>query len=322
MSASRSGFDLDAKYIRLDGEILLTGVQALVRVVFDQVRADRRRGLRTAAFVSGYPGSPLGGFDQALARTGPLLDEHDVRWVPGINEELAAAAVWGSQQDNLAPLAQHDGVVGLWYGKAPGVDRSGDAFRHGNLHGAGRNGGVLVAAGDDPASKSSTLPNSSQVALYDAGMPVLAAGNTQEVLDLGLHGFALSRYSGLWASLKMVTAVCDGFGAATVSPDRIRSVQPELSFDGRPWRHVQRPKLFLPARSNWRGSYSTSAPRRPRPTPGRTGSTWSRWTRLAHGCASCPTATPTGRSARPSPSWGWPTTTTCARPASGWSGSE
>ena len=239
-------FDLDAKYRVTDGGILLTGVQALARVVFDQIRADRRRGLRTAAFVSGYPGSPLGGFDQTLARTGALLAEHDVHLVPGVNEDLAATSVWGSQQDNLAPLKAHDGVIGMWYGKAPGADRSGDVFRHANLHGVGTNGGVLCSVGDDPQSKSSTLPGASEVALYDAGMPVLTPGTPQEVLDLGRHGYELSRYSGCWVGFKIVTSVADGFGSAEVGADRITVVQPELSFGGAPWRFAQRPQFFLP----------------------------------------------------------------------------
>jgi len=242
----RPDFDLDAKYRVTDGGILLTGVQALARVVFDQIRADRRHGLRTAAFVSGYPGSPLGGFDQTLARTGALLAEHDVHLVPGVNEDLAATSVWGSQQDNLAPLKDHDGIIGMWYGKAPGADRSGDVFRHANLHGVGTNGGVLCSVGDDPQSKSSTLPGASEVALYDAGMPVLTPGTPQEVLDLGRHGYELSRYSGCWVGFKIVTSVADGFGSAQVGADRITVVRPELSFGGAPWRFVQRPQFFLP----------------------------------------------------------------------------
>jgi indolepyruvate ferredoxin oxidoreductase len=239
-------FDLDAKYRITDGAILLTGVQALVRVVFDQLRADHRRGVNTAAFVSGYPGSPLGGFDIALSQSGSILDELGVKWIPGINEDLAAASVWGSQQDNLAPLKEHDGVIGMWYGKAPGVDRSGDAFRHANLHGPGRNGGVVCAVGDDPQSKSSTLPSASEIALYDAGMVVLAPGTGQEILDLGRHGFEISRYSGCWSALKIVTAVADGFGTASVHPDRITPRHPDLSFDGVPWQFRQIPRLFLP----------------------------------------------------------------------------
>jgi indolepyruvate ferredoxin oxidoreductase len=247
MTVTTADFDLEAKYRVTEGGVLITGVQALARVLFDQIRADRRRGLSTAAFVSGYPGSPLGGFDQTLQRSGPLLGEHDIHWMPGVNEDLAATAVWGSQQNNLAPLSRHDGVIGMWYGKAPGVDRSGDAFRHANLHGAGTNGGVLCAVGDDPQAKSSTLPNSSEVALYDAGMPVLVPGTPQEVLDLGRHGYELSRFTGCWTGLKIVTAVADGFSSADVAVERIVPSLPELAFDGRPWRFVQAPQFFLPA---------------------------------------------------------------------------
>ena len=246
VSNSPADFDLDAKYRVTDGGVLLTGVQALARVVFDQIRADRRRGLNTAAFVSGYPGSPLGSFDQTLQRTGALLTEHDVHWVPGVNEDLAATAVWGSQQDNLAPLKRHDGVIGMWYGKAPGVDRCGDVFRHANLHGAGTNGGVICAAGDDPQSKSSTLPGASEAALYDAGMPILVPGTVQEVLDLGRHGYEMSRYTGCWTGLKIVTAIADGLGSADVAPGRISSAYPELTFDGQPWHYQQLPTFFLP----------------------------------------------------------------------------
>jgi len=245
-TASFAGFDLDAKYRVTDGGVLITGVQALARVLFDQIRADRSRKLNTAAFVSGYPGSPLGGFDQILERNASLLAEYAVRWVPGVNEDLAATAVWGSQQDNLAPLSGCDGVIGMWYGKAPGADRSGDVFRHANLHGVGASGGVICAVGDDPQSKSSTLPGASEVALYDAGMPVLVPGTPQEVLDLGRHGYELSRYTGCWAGLKIVTSVADGFGSADVAPGRVSPVLPELSFDGRPWRFAQRPTFFLP----------------------------------------------------------------------------
>lgn len=238
--------DLAGRYTATTGSALLTGVQALVRVIFDQIRADRAAGRRTAAFVSGYQGSPLGTFDLTLARTGPLFAEYDVTLLPGVNEDIAATSVWGSQQDHIAPLARHDGVIGMWYGKGPGVDRSGDAFRHANLHGIGRGGGVVAAAGDDPSAKSSTLPHGSEVALYDAGMPVLAPGTPQEVLDLGRHGYELSRFSGCWAGLKIVTAVADGFGEVVLDPGRIRAVRPQIAFDGVPWAFSQRPMLFLP----------------------------------------------------------------------------
>ena len=167
-------------------------------------------------------------------------------WVPGVNEELAATAVWGSQEPLLGPLRSHDGVVGMWYGKGPGVDRCGDVFKHANFKGTAPNGGVLVLAGDDPMAKSSTLPTQVEPTFYDAQIPVLYPGSMQEVIDLGLHGIALSRYSGLWTAFKVVTTVADGFGIAEVAPDRVVPVDPGLEIDGQPWRHVQRPGLVTP----------------------------------------------------------------------------
>ena len=232
-------YGLDDRYQLVEGDVLLTGVQALVRLPFDQVRADRHVNRRVGVFISGYEGSPLGGYDQALMREPALCAEHDVCLRPAVNEELAATAVWGSQQDRLGPLDGRDGVVGIWYGKAPGVDRTGDVFKHANLMGVAPNGGVVVLAGDDPSSKSSTVPSHSEVALSDAQMPVLAPGSPQEVLDIGLHAFALSRFSGLWTAMKIVTDVADGFATVTVGPARILPVLPELSFEGVPWHHRQ-----------------------------------------------------------------------------------
>ncbi|MCY3644514.1 MAG: indolepyruvate ferredoxin oxidoreductase family protein [Acidimicrobiaceae bacterium] len=239
-------FDLDQKFTLGRGRVLVTGVQALVRLPIDQHRADAARGLRTATFISGYQGSPLGTVDLTIERNLDLLTAHDVVWVPGVNEELAATAVWGSQEPLLGPLARHDGVVGMWYGKGPGVDRCGDVFKHANFKGTAPNGGVLVLAGDDPMAKSSTLPTQVEPAFYDAQIPVLYPGTMQEVIDLGLHGIALSRYSGLWTAFKIVTTVADGFGVAEVAPDRIVPVDPGLEIDGEPWRHVQRPGLVTP----------------------------------------------------------------------------
>ncbi len=239
-------FDLDRKFTLERGRVLVTGVQALVRLPIDQHRADAARGLRTATFISGYQGSPLGTVDLTIERHLDLLTAHDVVWVPGVNEELAATAVWGSQEPLLGPLARHDGVVGMWYGKGPGVDRCGDVFKHANFKGTAPNGGVLVLAGDDPMAKSSTLPTQVEPAFYDAQIPVLYPGTMQEVIDLGLHGIALSRYSGLWTAFKIVTTVADGFGVAEVAPNRIMPVDPELEIDGEPWRHVQRPGLVTP----------------------------------------------------------------------------
>ena len=239
-------FDLDQKFTLERGRVLLTGVQALVRLPIDQHRADAARGLRTATFISGYQGSPLGTVDLTIERNLDLLTAHDVVWVPGVNEELAATAVWGSQEPLLGPLAHHDGVVGMWYGKGPGVDRCGDVFKHANFKGTAAGGGVLVLAGDDPMAKSSTLPTQVEPAFYDAQIPILYPGTMQEVIDLGLHGIALSRYSGLWTAFKIVTTVADGFGVAEVAPDRVVPVDPGLEVDGEPWRHVQRPGLVTP----------------------------------------------------------------------------
>ena len=239
-------FDLDQKFTLERGRVLLTGVQALVRLPIDQHRADAARGLDTATFISGYQGSPLGTVDLTIERNKALLDAHDVVWVPGVNEELAATAVWGSQEPLLGPLRSHDGVVGMWYGKGPGVDRCGDVFKHGNFKGTAPNGGVLVLAGDDPMAKSSTLPTQVEPAFYDAQIPILYPGSIQEVLDLGLHGIALSRYSGLWVAFKIVTTIADGFGIAEVAPDRVVPTCPELEIDGRPWQHTQRPGLVTP----------------------------------------------------------------------------
>ena len=185
------------------GRVYLTGVQALVRLPLDQRRRDAAAGLRTAGFISGYRGSPLGTYDLALWQAKELLDEHHVRFEPGVNEDLAATAVWGSQQANLLPGPKYDGVFGMWYGKGPGVDRSCDALKHGNYAGASPKGGVLVLTGDDPGAKSSSIAHQSEHALIHCGIPVLNPSSVQEYLDLGLYGFALSRYSGCWVGLQV-----------------------------------------------------------------------------------------------------------------------
>ena len=228
-------FSLDDKYDREEGQIFLTGIQALVRLPLDQHRADKRRGLHTGTFISGYRGSPLGGYDVELDRQRARLDGHHVTHQPGLNEELAATAVFGSQLASTLPNARYDGVLGIWYGKGPGVDRTGDAFKHGNLAGVNRTGGVLALAGDDPSCKSSTVASSSEAALFDALMPTIYPGNAQEVLDLGLHGFALSRASGCWVGMKIVTNVADSGGVAEVGIDRISTVMPTVELDGRPF---------------------------------------------------------------------------------------
>src|SRR5215510_12727262 len=246
MAAQSQSFSLDAKYTHETGRIYLSGIQALVRLPLDQHRADQRRGLRTATFISGYRGSPLGGLDQTLQRERTLLEAHHVVFSSGLNEDLGATAIFGSQMVGLFPRPKYDGVLGMWYGKAPGVDRTGDAFKHANYAGVGKNGGVLALVGDDPVSKSSTLPSHSEVALYDALMPTIFPGNVQEIIDLGLHGFMLSRISGLWVGMKIVTNVADEAGTAEASPDRVVPVIPTVELDGRPFQHAINVNLIPP----------------------------------------------------------------------------
>jgi indolepyruvate ferredoxin oxidoreductase len=211
---------LDDKFRLERGRAYLTGIQALVRLPMDQMRRDRRSGLNTAAFISGYEGSPLGGYDLALGRVRPLLDEHHIHFVPGLNEDLAATSIFGSQLVHVSGESKYDGVVGIWYGKGPGVDRSGDIFRHANLSGTGRNCAALVLGGDDHVSKSSSIPHQSDLSFYNFGMPVFYPGNTQEILDYGQLAIALSRFSGAWVAMKMVTNVCDGGSTVDLDPER------------------------------------------------------------------------------------------------------
>jgi indolepyruvate ferredoxin oxidoreductase len=217
---------LSDKYELEHGSVYLTGIQALVRLPVEQMRRDRAAGLNTGAFISGYEGSPLGGYDIALAREQSLLERYNVHFQPGVNEDLAATSVMGSQIIDTMGPAKVDGVVGFWYGKGPGVDRTGDAFRHANMAGTGRNSAAIVLAGDDHSSKSSTIPHQSDFSLFNLAIPFFYPGNTQEILDYGLFAVALSRYSGAWAGLKLVTDICDGGGSVTVSPDAPQIVVP------------------------------------------------------------------------------------------------
>ncbi|MBS1893254.1 MAG: indolepyruvate ferredoxin oxidoreductase family protein [Actinobacteria bacterium] len=211
--------ELADRYRLLEGKALMSGVQALVRVTLDQRRRDARQGLDTALFVSGYEGSPLAGFDLELQRNHELLSEHGILHRPAVNEELGATAVLGSQLAHLQPDALHGGVAGLWYGKAPGLDRASDALRHANLIGVERKGGVLACVGDDATAKSSTVPSGSELALMDLMMPTLIPADVQEVLEFGLLGFELSRTSGCWAAMKLATNIADG--TSTVTLDRV-----------------------------------------------------------------------------------------------------
>ena len=242
--AISTDFSLNQKYTLDEGKIILSGAQALVRIPLDQHKADKKAGLNTATFISGYRGSPLGGFDMLLQRNKKLLKEHEVVFVPGVNEDLGATAVMGSQTANLLPQPKYDGVLGIWYGKGPGVDRSGDIFKHAQTTGVGKNGGVLALAGDDPTAKSSTIPSHSEIALYDAQMPILYPGNAQEVIEMGRYGLEMSRYSGSWVGMKFVTNVADEFSTATIRP--IDIVKPELYYQGRPWAPTQTTALLAP----------------------------------------------------------------------------
>ena len=218
---------LDDKYALDTARAYMTGIEALVRLPMLQQQRDRRAGLNTAGFISGYRGSPVGGVDQAMWKAEPWLKRHNIHFQAGLNEDLAATSVWGSQQTNLFAGARYDGVFGMWYGKGPGVDRSMDVIKHANAFGTSRYGGVLAVAGDDHACKSSTLPHQSEHMFIGASVPVLSPANVQEVLDLGIFGWELSRYSGCWVALKAITENMDSAISADIDPDRINIVMPE-----------------------------------------------------------------------------------------------
>jgi indolepyruvate ferredoxin oxidoreductase len=217
---------LDDKYTIESGRVFLTGVQALTLLPMLQRRRDLAAGLNTAGYVSGYRGSPLGGLDQSMWRAEAHLERHHVIFQPGVNEDLAATALWGTQQVNIFEGARYDGVFGLWYGKGPGVDRCGDVFKHANSAGTSRFGGVLAVAGDDHAARSSTVAHQSEHAFKAAMLPVLAPSGVQDYIDLGLHGWALSRYSGCWVGLKAVADTVESSATADLAPARVRITLP------------------------------------------------------------------------------------------------
>ena len=219
--------NLDDKYALESGRVYLSGTQALVRLPIMQRQRDAAAGHNTACFISGYRGSPLGGLDRELWRAAPFIEKNHIHFQPGVNEDLAATAIWGSQQAGLYAGAKYDGVFAMWYGKGPGVDRSGDAFKHGNNAGSARLGGVLVCAGDDHTCKSSTLPHQSEYAFMDASIPVLNPAGVQEFLDYGLFGWAMSRYSGLWVGFKTVAETVDTSASVEVDPARVDIVLPD-----------------------------------------------------------------------------------------------
>ncbi|MEQ3627100.1 MAG: indolepyruvate ferredoxin oxidoreductase family protein [Hyphomonas sp.] len=219
---------LDDKYELVEGKAFMTGIQALVRLPLDRKRLDLGMGLNTAGFISGYRGSPLGGYDQQLRAAQKWLDSHDIKFWEGLNEDLGATAVWGSQQLGLFPGAKYDGLFGVWYGKAPGVDRTGDVFKHANAAGASDHGGVLAIIGDDHNCKSSTLPSQSEFAMADAEIPVLNPASIQDVLDYGIHGWTMSRFSGAWAGLVALADTMDSGAVVSVDLDRFSFVSPDF----------------------------------------------------------------------------------------------
>ncbi|WP_214409250.1 indolepyruvate ferredoxin oxidoreductase family protein [Sphaerisporangium fuscum] len=220
MSVKPPTVSLDDKYTATDGRVLISGIQALVRLALDQRRLDRERGLDTRVFVSGYQGSPLGGVDLEMGRAARFLDPAGVVFRPGLNEELAATAVAGTQLLGRVPGRRHEGVTGFWYGKNPGLDRAADAIRHGNLAGTAALGGAVAWIGDDPGSKSSTVPSSCEPMCQSLSMPLLAPGSVAEIIEFGLHAVALSRATGLWTGLKIVADVADASATVDLGPLR------------------------------------------------------------------------------------------------------
>ena len=213
-------YRLEDKYIREIGRVFLTGTQALVRIMLDQARRDRAAGLNTAGFISGYRGSPLGMLDQELWRAGDVIEAANLTFMPAVNEDLGATAVLGAQQASLDPDCQHEGVFSMWYGKGPGVDRSGDALRHGNAYGSAPKGGVLVVAGDDHGCVSSSMPHQSDVAFMTWFMPTLNPASVGEYLAFGEYGLALSRFSGTWVGFKAISETVESGQSVELHPDR------------------------------------------------------------------------------------------------------
>ncbi len=217
---------LEDKYTLKRGRAFMTGTQAFIRLAMLQHQADAKAGLNTAGYITGYRGSPLGGVDTTAEKAKKYLEAEHVKFHPGMNEDLAATTVWGTQQVNLFPGAKYDGVFSIWYGKGPGVDRCGDVFKHANMAGTAKHGGVLVLAGDDHAAKSSTTAHQSEHILNACGIPVLYPSSVQEYLDYGMHGFAMSRYTGLWTAMKCVTDIVESGAVVEIDPERVQPMIP------------------------------------------------------------------------------------------------
>jgi indolepyruvate ferredoxin oxidoreductase len=222
---------LDDKYDLERTRVFVTGYQALIRLTMMQQERDKRAGLNTAGYVTGYRGSPLGGLDQQFMRAAHALQKHNVVFQAGINEDLAATALWGTQQAELRGEGKYDGVFGIWYGKGPGVDRTGDAFRHANLAGTSKLGGVLALMGDDHTAESSTTAHQSEFHFVDVMMPILSPAGVQEFIDYGLYGWAMSRYAGVWVGLKCMHETVESTGVVDGALDRVKIVVPEDNFD-------------------------------------------------------------------------------------------
>ena len=219
---------LDDKYSLAQGSALMSGTQALVRLPMLQKTRDAMAGVNTGGFISGYRGSPLGGYDQALWQAKKHLAAQNIQFVPGVNEELAATAVWGSQQLDLYPKGnKFDGVFGIWYGKGPGVDRCSDVFKHANMAGTSKHGGVIALAGDDHIAKSSTAAHQSDHIFKACGLPVFFPSSVQDILDMGLHAFAMSRFAGVWSGMKTIQEIVESTSSVCVDPDRVNIVLPE-----------------------------------------------------------------------------------------------
>ncbi|RZV44866.1 MAG: indolepyruvate ferredoxin oxidoreductase family protein, partial [Acidimicrobiales bacterium] len=237
-------YQLSDRFVADEGTVFLTGIQALARLPLEQLRADRRAGLRTAAFVSGYQGSPLSGYGDAARSAAKTQPDLPLKFVQGLNEEYGATAVMGSQLSTSRPDAKFDGVIGIWYGKAPGVDRAADALRHAVFAGTSMHGGAVAIVGDDPNAKSSSIPSSSAGLMADMHMPVLYPGDPSEALHLGRHAIALSRATGLWVALKIVADVADATANVQLDPDGFNPTYPLV--DGERYQHIPDGRLMTP----------------------------------------------------------------------------